>query len=208
MKTIEILLIVILILATILGIRIHNSNKKPEYTLRDIQLILKKSEQLTNYECEINFGEFKYYKRKNNKISLQSNSNQMIYRDYDKNMQITCKDLDNKKFYIESNISIQEIPSSNLYTATFSADELPIQGFKLKNVKKENYNGANCLKTEFENKEEKTSIFWIDINTGLVMKVDFLDGTKNEYKYKFDTVTESDVTPPDLTGYTKIEADL
>ena len=208
MKTIKILLIAIIMLATLLGFKIYNNNKEPKYTLQDIQQILKKSEELTNYECEINFGEFKYYKRKNNKIFLQSNSNQMIYRDYDKNMQIICKDLDNKKFYIESNISIQEIPSSNLYTTTFSADELPTQGFKLIKVKKEKYNGANCLKTEFENKKEQPFILWIDINTGLVMKVDSLDGTINEYKYKFDTVTESDVTPPDLFGYTKLEADF
>lgn len=204
MKAIKILLIVIIILAALLGLKIYNENKEPEYTLKDIQEILKKSEQLINYECAINLGQFKYYKRKDNKIFLQSDTDYTVYRDYDKKIEIVCKFFDNKKVYIEKELEKDEIPSSNLYTATFSADELLTLGVKIKSVKKE----SECLKVEFENKNNQTYTFWINNNNGLIMKAGLLkDGTIKEYTYKFDTVADEDVTP-NLIGYTKLKTDL
>lgn len=207
MKTIEILLIVILILATILGIKIYNNNKKPEYTLRDIQLILKKADQLTNYECEINYGLYKNYKRKDSKMVLkQSDSDSVLYKDYDKQLQVVCKPADGKNYYIEKDLQETAIPSSNLYTSGFTPDELVTLEIELLSVKEEKFKEKNCLKVELNDKEDREMILWIDMYSGLVMKLQSNEGEVFEIVYKFDTVKEEDVTP-DLTGYTKIEAD-
>lgn len=205
MKITKIVLIIISILTVLIGIRIYNNNKELKYTLRDIQQILKKSDQLTNYECEINLGIFKYYKRKDNKIFLQSDVNQRVYRDYDKNKQIVCKTLNNKNYYIEQDLTSAKVPSSNLYISGFEVDELLTLDCELLSVKKQKYNKKNCLKVELKNKEENEIVFWIDIDTGLILKCKSLDEEIVEFIYEFDTVTDEEVTHPDLSEYKKIE---
>ena len=205
MKITKIVLIIISILTVLIGIRIYNNNKELKYTLRDIQQILKKSDQLTNNESEINLGIFKYYKRKDNKIFLQSDVNQRVYRDYDKNKQIVCKTLNNKNYYIEQDLTSAKVPSSNLYISGFEVDELLTLDCELLSVKKQKYNKKNCLKVELKNKEENEIVFWIDIDTGLILKCKSLDEEIVEFIYEFDTVTDEEVTHPDLSEYKKIE---
>ena len=207
MKVYKVLIITIIVLFIILGIRIHTSNTKQEYSLQDIKKILNKADRLENYECEIDYGQYAYYKKKNNKIFLESQNGLKDYKDYDRNIEIICNINEKGKFYIEKNLTLEKIPSSNLYTGTVAAEELSSTVTEIISVKQKEYNGMTCLKAELKDKRERVAVFWIDIDTGLIMKAEFSDGTIKEYKYKFDTVTESDVTP-NLSGYTKVKPDF
>ena len=82
MKVIHILLIIIFILFTILGVKVYNSNKEPEYSISDIQEILDKANHIKNYECIIDnkYGlVFKSYKKKENIICIEDRSTKRIY---------------------------------------------------------------------------------------------------------------------------------
>lgn len=204
MKVYKILIITIIILLIILGIRIHTNNSRQKYSLQDIKILFNKADSLNNYVCEVNYGEIIRYRRKDNRILLELENGSKDYKDYSKNTEIVCSDKNDKKFYIEKELTLKDMPSSNLYTGTIAAEELSSTVSEVISVKEKKYNGLICLKAELKDKNERIAVFWIDIDTGLIMKAEFPDGTIKEYKYKFDTVTESDVTP-NLSGYTKIE---
>lgn len=213
MKRIYILLIIIFILAAILGIKIYNSknpSKYLKYSLEDIQKILDKANKIKNYECkEINgkgcyyFSYVSLYKKKDNKI-LYGLRNGYTINDYDSRKAITYSNSTvSKKIWFETEMLEYEKPTtSNFLTIGYKGEISSSESLRV--IDKAKYKGKNCLIITMRN-EDSINI-WVDIENGLVLKVD--DGKEiYEYEYSFNTVTEEDVTP-DLTGYEKIEPEL
>ena len=223
MKVIHILLIIIFILFTILGVKVYNSNKEPEYSISDIQEILDKANHIKNYECIIDnkYGlVFKSYKKKENIICIEDRSTKRIYN-YELNSYLSvCDDgVKGEKFYIEDTISHSEykFTSSNSLSCGISPHNiLLVESIDIIKIKEVKFDGNNCLKIIFKIAPEDTPAYfqngkgyfkgnlWLNKDNGLIMKIQDAE-TKREFEpeYKFDTVTDKDLNP-DLSHYRKL----
>lgn len=210
MKVIHILLIIIFILFTILGVKVYNSNKEPEYSISDIQEILDKANDIKNYECKLDNCT---YKRKDYKI-VKANENVISIADYFQDEAIIFKP--GTTTYISTKVGKNAIPEEIYSANSLIIDDL--SKLKLIKLKETKYNEEECFEVKFkgvyindgwlsESSEYSYHLtIWINCKNGLIMKSEAkMLGKRqiNEYIYKFNTVTEEDVTP-DLTGYEKV----
>ena len=199
MKRIYILLIIILILFGILWIRINNSNNKPEYSLRDIQKILDKAEDIKNYECELEDGTI--YKRKNNKVCIEESTNGTNHiRDYEAKTVITYDE--KNKIYMINKLDEELELFANTYAGLSNNS---VSRINIASIKEEKYRGNQCLKFEISEKNLVWT-YWINVENGFIMKMKYSNGKVHEFNCKLNVVTDEDINP-DLTGYKKVEAE-
>lgn len=206
MKRYQLLLIIILILTIILGIKIYNTNKKPEYSQEQINQILEKAQNLKNYKCTANINDeiFFDYIRNDNKLLIgypNFGSKNYSYRDYDESTELLYSE--EKKIAIKKQIdNTLKLSSSNLY--------LGIDTSQCNYLKKEQINGIDCIKVKSNANSSYETYIWISIESGLIYKEYSKNIDTNEKKiievdYEFNTVTDKDFEIFNFSNYQIIE---
>ena len=69
-------------------------------------------------------------------------------------------------------------------------------GDNLYHVRNEKYNGKECYVVKVG--EDKKGTYWIDTERGFILKYEHDDGTKEEFEFKIDKVTDKDVEEPNV----------
>lgn len=198
MKVYQILLIIILILAIILGIKIYNTNKKSEYSKKDIENILNKAYTVSNYKYISE--EFELIRKDNMLKEYSKKSGLTVISDYDKKISYGFNDKNNIiiKKSISSNSNIR-IP--NTYLAPI---DLVAQNSEF--IKKEVIEGKETILLKYINSDTYLNI---DIETGFPIRCKYKDDNdKNivdNYIYEFNSVTDNDIKLPDFSNYQIIE---
>lgn len=215
MKVYQILLIIILVLVIILGIRVYNSNKQPEYSQEEVKAILDKAQNIRNYKyiSKNNHGtELNKYIRKENEVYFQTLINDnIVYINADEMAHYAISN--SEKVVVKTKVITNNVPTSNnvtnnmvpkgnsLYTnSEYNANILSKYEFD----KAESCMGKECIR--LKGKETLDENIWFDIDTGLIMKI----ASKDEkyqvtYSYEFNTVTDDDFKLPDFSDYKVIE---
>ena len=212
MKVYKILIIIILILLVILGIRMfvepkQNTSKKT-YSKEDIQEILKKADNISNYEITItnNKGTKKQEKfiKTDNKYLISQDNEFVHIQDFKNNQEIVC----NVKKKIYSVINDNELIKYGIQEAMGGAGiniSLPLSQFE----KTEKINGKDTIKVSEPNSTLK-NYYWIDINTGLIVKQEkYKDNkliTDRTATYSFDNITDKTIEKfCDYSNYKKVD---
>lgn len=197
---IKILIILILILSTILGLKIYNSknNSNSHFKalsakeIREKMLSALEYNNFTYYYTED--GETKYKKVKDNIIvAHEPTSGTFCWADTNTLVAIGGNSNENK--YIQ-------VPSTSSDSAYFNKDFididslLPIYGDNLYHIKNEKYSEHECLVIKAGQNMSET--FWVDNQTGFILKYESTDGTLITFKFELNNVTNKDVEKPKL----------
>ena len=202
--------------------KIKTNNEKID--LEEIKELINKSENIKNYYLTTNADKDTEIKYKDGKFVFKKN-NSKIFIDYndntDKAIIITEDNKTATKINKENFAKIDTIKSSkeNLYLLINNYEK-----YKINENGEEIFNGYKCISLkvfykyyagkgwldeelkQYNGKTIETTVL-IDKETGIIMKITSKienKETTNEYYYKFNCVTEKDVTIPDLSQY-KIE---
>lgn len=211
-KIILLLIILVIITGIVIGIKVLTEN---EYTKKDaITLIsplvtknmyLKRtSTDLSNNSVLIN----EYYIKDNisyEKTYLNSAITNEKLSDFNNNFVIdiahTTKNIN--KFLIDKNDNIFDDVEISL---KFYEDLLN-NANNYKYLGKQNLNDIEIIKFSFKSTSDSNIIYYVDINSKHIVKVESYDSNNNliltdEYTYKYDTILDSDILSYDETVYT------
>ena len=221
MKVINIILIIIFILAVLFIFKaIYLNQETNNLQIEQIKELINKSENINNYSLTTNNDKDTKIKYKEGKFVFEKDNNKIFinYEDNDeKAIIITEKNKTAIKIKKENFTKIDTIKTSkeNLYYIINNYEKYKINGEEI-------FNGYKCIslttyskyyasegwnfEQDVENYNGKTieSTVLIDKNTGVIMKITSKIEDKetiNEYYYKFNCVTEEEVTAPDLSKY-------
>ena len=199
MKRYQILLIIILVLLIILGIKIYNSNKQPEYTSEEIRSILEKSAEIDNYQVTVNGYT---YKRKGKLVlEARSNTDTILIRDYENQKKIDYSK--EKKICITMQLNSNEVYNSNQFLALQTNDFIASNSTYIKTI---NINDLKCIKLKCNWITDNNAYLYVDVATGLIIKIESDSSIEQmEINYSFNTVTDEDFKLPDLSDYKVID---
>ncbi len=198
MKVYKILLIIILILAIILGIRIYNDKKEPEYSAKEIKNILDKSKNIENYQFTLDNHT---YKRKGKLVlETSSDSDITLIRDYETKKRYAFSTI--KKTYIEDKLNSIDVYDANMLLTFQSNEFIPMNSTYIKKVKTRT---GQFIKLKCNWSTNENVNIYVDLATGLIVKFEKENGEKKEINYSFDTVTDKDFEIPDISNYNLIK---
>lgn len=73
-------------------------------------------------------------------------------------------------------------------------DNLKDYGDYLYHIKNEKYKGKECLVVQAG--ESRNETYWVDAQMGFILKYEATDGTKSEFSFEIDNVTDDEVKAP------------
>lgn len=215
-KAVILLLVIIIILVIVLALKITNNNSEDsnKYTRTDAITLIKKGENYNNYYCEnTNFEQKIIRKIKDNKMVVV-NDHLTIYIDYNSNKRTILKNTEN--IAIVSSLDSSKFTNIDKNYFQECIDVLnDFENYEYKFIKEEKINEFDCIKIALTSKSIE-SIYdyeiWIDISSGLVTKTILYNNEMNsnmtkEYNLKLNSITDEEVTTPDLSNYnvTKVQ---
>jgi len=195
--------------------------------LEEIKEIINKSENINNYCLKTSTDAEYEVKYKDGKFVLENNNNNKIFIDYEDFSEKAIIITENNKTATYVNKSrFQKIDTINLHKDNIYLLINNCEKYEINEM--ETFNNYECVSLtvfykyvadggwnfgenmeEYDGKIVETNIL-IDKETGVIMKItsklEDLEAT-DEYYYKFNCLTEEDVTVPDLSEYKIVEAE-
>ena len=201
-KYITVMMIIIIILGIVLGIKIMNKEDKPRQekkndTLTAEQIRNKILEGLENsnytYTC-VEATEEKTKKVKDN-IILAEDSNIKVWINTETREMIIIRENDKVALVTKVKEDSTYLNKDFVNMKTL----LNIYNNDLYYVTDEIYNERNCIIIEAG--KEKDEKYWIDNETGIILKYQPENGAPTEFKLELNNVTEAEVQKPSIDGY-------
>ena len=197
----EILIIgaIIVILVIVLGVKIIMPKEEKVITTEQIKEKMLSFYNYTNYTYEIMQEGEKTTKKVKDNIIVTESEEIISWIDGNTDTLIAI----NKK---EKNYTTLKLDSTNkeaLYKKDFldMKSLINIYGDELYYINDENCNGRKCWLIQVGKDNTK---YWIDEETGFVLKYEYESGNGAEFNIKINNVTDKDVESPDLSRYTKV----
>lgn len=193
-KPIIFLVIVVLILAVILIIKMQMPNPNdnfqrltPEEVREKILAGLNYNNYTITYEVD---GTTRIKKVKDNIIVAMEPSTG-IYSWNDSRRRISVAGNTVTDTYVRV-----PVPDEASFSKHFllMEENLKDYGDYLYHIKNEKYKGKECLVIKAG--EDKGETYWVDAEMGFILKYEAIDGTKGEFSFEIDNVTDKDIEAP------------
>ncbi len=205
---------IIIIIVTIVGISLIFYNRHfKELSREDAKLLAEKVTSINNISCEIvtestmqgSSQSIVDYKLKDNKL-ITKNNDYLTYENDDINSKIQIDDTEKIAFTFKEYESDIQIFKESLCSAV---QLLKSEECEYKFIKYETMNGIKCAEIELTEANARFDI-WLDRKNGMIVKFEGHDNIEGVgevtmtryYRYQIGTVTDNDVSEPDLSGYT------
>lgn len=219
-KIISILILIIFTLGGILIFKILN-DKNPnfksntKYSKSQIIDLIKSEDNKSNYEVEYTLASTKYKIQYLNKKMKYNTLSTTIYLDFNENKNVSISEK-NKTAVIQQITNFKEIYMLDDILKVVESSDCTIEKEEIvsnRNAIVLNYNGTEKINSLFSSDNYSESInynmkLWIDIQSGLLLQTMVKVGNKEEkniYNLKLNTVTDADVTVPDLSQYKVVD---
>ena len=195
-KTILFLIVIIFILAIILGIKILKPNNKVDSYFKFLspEEIKEKIIAGLNYNnytisCKIN-GVTRIKKIKDGIIVVTEPSTG-VYGWNDSNTRVSISGNTVKNKYV--NVPVVD---DSMFNKHFILIEMNLKdyGDNLYHIKNEKYHNKNCHVINAG--KDRNETYWIDAEKGFIEKYEASDGTKLEFTFELDNVTDDDIKKP------------
>ena len=229
-KTILILIFIVIILGCILMFKISNGNNteksniaKDKYSKSELLELIKSENNKTNYEVEYTLNDtnykIKYLNKKMKWEASNSEANTISYLDFEKNTNTIIGE--EKKIAIIQEISFidENYMPADILTIIENSNCIIEKEEKIsnRNAIVLDYSGTEKIGDQFlftsnnsnytDSKVDEINYnikIWIDAETGFLLQT-IVKANNNElkttYKLKLNSVTEADVTIPNLSQY-------
>ena len=194
-KYITIMIIIIIILSIILGIKIMNKGTKLTNSILTAEQIRNKileGLENTNYIYTCIEGDEKKIKKIKDNIMVTEGDNIKVWIDIETRNMIIIREIDKEAI-------VTTVKEDSTYLNKDFIDMktlLNIYNDNLYYITEEKYDGRKCIIVA-AGKEK----YWIDNETGIVLKYQQNNGESTNFKLKLNKVTDKDVQKPSLEGY-------
>jgi len=207
MKKIIILVFIIIILASVLGLKIflsNTENESYEYSKEDILRLINNQSTKYSYTCKCyEFGASIVSKYKDDIFishkTYDDGTFEITYNNYNIFEDIIISSKSNNAIIHDS-----QVPSEPLLYASYIYSILIDDDTTYKYLRNDTYNGHDCIVTSW-NSYNRNYELWFDQITGFLVKQIKTDDSETkivEYLITTNDVTDEEVKRPDLTGYT------
>ena len=198
-KTILIFFMFIFILAIILGIKIlsHKNNVNSKFknlSATEIKEKIIKGLNYNNFTISYKKNEETIIKKVKDGIIVVISPSTGTYGWYDSNNRVAIAGNTIKNKYEKINVV-----DDSLFNRHFLPIEMTFEeyGDDLYHIRDENYHNKKCHVIEAD--EDRSETYWIDAENGFVEKYESTtDGTKIEFSFELDNVTDDDIKKPIL----------